>query len=409
MAIITKDASLKENKGNALLIGAAAREAKKKDPSVIDSTIGMLFDEEGKFYTFKTVEKAVKNLSGKEKYSYGGSSGSKEYHDALYHWVFREYYDEILNNNEVRCVSSPGGTGAICNVFSNYLDEGDKVLLPNYMWTNYTQLAREEHLSYDTYNMFKEDGTFDIENVKEKCLEMKNKQGRVMLLINDPCQNPTGYSLTYEEWISVVEILNSISKDGTPTILLYDMAYIDYDIRGFEASRKNIRLFQNLGENVLTVLCFSGSKTLGLYGLRIGAAICMTKTKEAADNFFTALDFSARGKWSAASTLGENIIIKVLTEYKDEFAKEIDFARKLLIDRAKLFISEAKRVGLETLPYSCGFFVSILNDNPQKAYEALKEKGLHILPIPNAIRITLSSITLDEVKRTVKIIKETLN
>lgn len=54
------------------------------------------------------------------------------------------------------CIATPGGSGAICNTFSNYLDCGQKVLLPSLMWTNYIQMANEAHLGYETYELFDE-------------------------------------------------------------------------------------------------------------------------------------------------------------------------------------------------------------------------------------------------------------
>jgi len=408
MAILTKDASMKENKGNALAIGAEARKAKAKDSSVIDSTIGMLFDESGNFFTFDTVEKASNELNGMEKYSYGPTSGSNDFHNALYNWIFRQYLDEFKDNCYLDCIATPGGTGAICNTVSNYLAEGQKLLLPNYMWTNYIQIAREEGLGYETFELFNNHDEFNLSSFSEHCISLKKEQGRVVVVINDPCENPTGYSMSYTDWIGVVQVLNDISRDGTPVVLIYDMAYIDYDKRGFDASRNNIRLFKNFNPSVLTVMCFSGSKTLGLYGLRIGAQICIAQTKEEALAFHNANDFSARGKWSGTSTLGQNIIVKVLNDYKDEFALEIEKARKLLIDRANAFIEEANRVHLNHLPYNCGFFVTIPCENPNQLFDDLKNKGLYVLPIQNAIRLTLSSITLEEVKKAVHIIKETI-
>ena len=41
------------------------------------------------------------------------------------------------------------------------------------------------------------------------------------------------------------------------------------------------------------------------------AQICVAKTLEAAKEFAEANDFSARGKWSMTSVLGQNIITKV--------------------------------------------------------------------------------------------------
>ena len=51
------------------------------------------------------------------------------------------------------------------------------------------------------------------------------------MVLNDPCQNPTGYTMTDLEWVKLVDLINEVSKDGTPFVLLHDMAYIDYDYR----------------------------------------------------------------------------------------------------------------------------------------------------------------------------------
>lgn len=408
MSILSNYSQTKESKGNALVIGQEARKAKKENPNVIDSTIGMLFDEDGKFFVFDTVSKAERDLSGDEKYSYGSTIGSPKYHDAVYSWVFRQYLDEFRENSNIRCIATPGGTGALSCVIANYLNKGNHLVLPKLMWTNYIQMVKERECDYLTYDLFNNEGSFNLQSFEHACLEAKKEDGRVVVVINDPCENPTGYTMNYSEWIGVYQIIENISRDGTPVVLVYDMAYVDYDKRGFDQSRNNMRLFQKFNENVVTCMCFSGSKTLGLYGLRVGALICVTKTKEAADEFQTACEYTGRGIWSGVSTLGQNVITLVLTKYKEEFAREIEVARKLLIDRANTFLSESKKVGLKHLPYDCGFFVTLPCENPLEKFEELKKKGLYALPIPNAIRLTLSSITLEEVKRSVHILKEVM-
>lgn len=409
MAILSEDALHKENKGNALAIGKEAREAKARNPLVIDSTIGMLFDEQGNFITFKTVEKITKELNGKEKYSYGSTIGDSDFHEAIYQWIFKEEYENIKKKMFLRAVATPGGSGAICNTFSNYLEASQKVLLPSLMWTNYIQVAREEHLGYETYCLFDDNGHFNCVDFKKQCEKLALEQHRLLVVINDPCQNPTGYSMTHEEWGRVIEIINEIAIQNVPVILLYDMAYCDYDKRGSDYVLKNICLFTQLNENALAILAFSGSKTLGLYGLRIGAQIAMSCKEEVVKEFLNANDYSARGKWSGSSTLGQNIIKLALTKYKEEFKEELAVARKLLVDRADAFLRESKRVGLKHYPYDCGFFVTIPCEKPQEMFELLKKKGLYILPLQRGIRLTLSSITLEEVIRAVHIIQENLS
>lgn len=408
MSLLSKENVGKENKGSALTIGKDAREAKALDKNVIDSTIGMLFDEDGKFYTFPMVDKIMNELTPRQKFAYGSTAGDAGFQNAVKSWVLRDYKDSIESKVSVKVCATPGGTGAIAATVQNYLSAGMKVLLPNYMWTNYTQIARQALCGYETYNMFNADGGFDLADLKAKCEMLAREQGRVVVIINDPCQNPTGYSMKYEEWVAVVDMVNSIANAETPFILLYDMAYIDYDRRGFDASRKNIELFTNLNENAAAILAFSGSKTLALYGLRIGAAIIMAKNEAYAKEFFAACEYTGRAIWSGSSVLGMNIITEVLTNNKAAFEVELKKASDLLINRANTFIEEAKKNGVVSLPYECGFFVTIPCNNPKAVFEELKNRGVYIIPMSNAIRVTLSAISTAEIVRLVKILKEVL-
>lgn len=409
MGLLAKHSIIKEDKSTIITLGAIAKEEKKKDPSVVNATIGMLYDEKGKLFTFKSVDQALNSLTPEEKYAYSSTPGNKDFHEALKQWVFRQYYDEILSNMYCSVMATPGGSGAISNTFSNYLNQGDLVLLPEYMWGNYKQFAYENFAGHTTYKMF-DNGKFNLCDVKNKMYELKERQGRIVLIINDPCHNPTGYTMSSEEWVSLVDIINEITKDGTPFVLLYDMAYIDYDRRGFDATRANIRLFQKFNKNVLTILAFSGSKTLALYGMRIGAQIALCKDKEVIDEFFQANKFSSRAKWSTATNLGMNIISKVFLneEYKKSFEEELEASRIMLVNRANAFLEESKKVGLETLPFECGFFVTIPCSNPEEAYKKLVEKKVHIIPLGNVLRVTLAAIPLEDCKKLPAIIKSVL-
>ena len=409
MGLLAKHSIIKEDKSIIITLGAIAKEEKKKDPTVINATIGMLYDESGKLFTFKSVDAALNNLTPEEKYAYSSTPGNADFHEALKRWIFRQYYDEMLSNMHCSVMETPGGSGAISNTFSNYLIQGDMVLLPEYMWGNYKQFAYENFASYTTYKMF-DNGKFNLTDLKNKMVELKQKQGRIVLVINDPCHNPTGYTMSSDEWVSLVDTINDLTSDETPFVLLYDMAYIDYDRRGFEATRNNIRLFQKFNKTVLTILAFSGSKTLALYGMRIGAQIALCKDKEVIDEFFQANKFSSRAKWSTATNLGMNIISKVFLneEYKKSFEEELEASRIMLVNRANAFLEESKKVGLETLPFECGFFVTIPCDNPEEAYKKLVEKKIHIIPLGNVLRVTLAAIPLEDCKKLPAIIKSVL-
>ena len=411
MTLLAKRSIIKEDKSNIITLGAIAKEMKKKDPTITNATIGMLYDEEGKLFTFKSVDLALNSLSADEKYAYASTPGGANYHEALKRWIFREYYDEFMNESNVAVMATPGGSGAISNTFTNYLNEGDKALIPNYMWGNYKQFAYECHADYLEYKLFDENGCFNIEDVKEKMIMLKEAQGRVLLVINDPCHNPTGYTMTDAEWQSIIDIINELSKDGTPVILLHDMAYIDYDYRGFEATRKNICLYKTLNESAMAIMAFSCSKKLALYGIRLGAQIAVSNSKENIEDFARANKFSSRAKWSNTTNLGMNLAAKVIldNELRKKFEDELEKSREILISRANIFIEEANKVNLKTIPFVCGFFITIPCNNPNRVYELLVEKGVHIIPMNGVVRVTIAAINKAECQKLPALIKSAID
>jgi aromatic-amino-acid transaminase len=158
-------------------------------------------------------------------------------------------------------------------------------------------------------------------------------------------------------------------------------------------------------------MAFSGSKTLALYGVRIGAQVAYSKNKEALEEFAKANKFSSRSKWSNPSNLGQNIIVKCFTDeaYKKSFEDELKEASNTLVKRAEAFLNESNKVGLKTLPFECGFFITIPCLNPDLVYERLVKKKVHIIPMGNVIRVTISAITMEECIKLPKLIKEAID
>ena len=216
--------------------------------------------------------------------------------------------------------------------------------------------------------------------------------------------------MTKEEWVKLIDIINEISSDNTPVVLLHDMAYIDYSKEGFEYTRSNMALYKKLNPSAMVIMAFSGSKTLALYGVRIGAQVAVSTCKDNLVDFNKANKFSSRSKWSNTTNLGMNIVVKVFSDenLKKSFEEELELSRKTLIERANAFLEESKKCDLKTLPFDCGFFVTIPCDNPEAAYEYLVKKKIHIIPMGKVLRVTISAIPLDVCKKLPKLIKEAI-
>ena len=184
--------------------------------------------------------------------------------------------------------------------------------------------------------------------------------------------------------------------------------YLDYDNKSIKDSRKNFPLYNKLNDSVLVVLTFSASKTFALYGLRVGAQIALCKSKENINEFVKANKYSSRAKWSNTTNFGMNLITKILNEGHETFEKELNYRKEVLTNRANAFIKACETVDLKTLPFVCGFFITIPCSNPLKTYENLVKRNIHIIPLDNCIRVTIASISLKECESIPSIIKEEL-
>ena len=407
MRIIAKRSESKKLSSNILTIAAEAREAKKLNSNVIDGTIGTLYDEDGKMLEFPSIKKIIDGLSYAEKFGYASTAGTAKFKEGIARWALMQTYDDVTKDFYYGVIPTPGGSGAIGNTIDNYANEGDSILVPNICWGPYNAMAKERGCSVKNYELFK-DGYFNTEDFKKDAFELAEKQGRVLAIINDPCQNPTGYALEDKDWDEIIDCINEISKDKT-FVLLYDMAYIDYSHKGLNESREIFRKFKQFNENVMVVLAFSGSKTFSLYGLRIGAQMALTKDKEEIEYFNNANEFSARATWSNAAKMGVSLVEKLMFNdaLKNEFMKELEDASNLLLDRSKLFLKEAKECGLECYTYKSGFFITI-PCNGEKVFDRLKENNIFVVPLKQGIRISLSALSKKEIANLASKIKEVL-
>lgn len=388
----------------------AQEKAHGKD-SVINSTLGTFFGEDEKLAVLTTVEKTYRDLSSPDIFGYAaGVSGSAEYKEAVKKSVFGEFCDYITKNAYVDVAATPGGTGAIYNAFKGYGNDGNTVLLPEYMWDAYVHITGANRLNNVTYKLFDGDG-FNVKDFSEKLLEVVKRDGRVLAVINDPCQNPTGYCLSYEEWEEVIEVLKEAAKYGD-VVLINDIAYIDYDFRGRVKSREFMKLFVGLPENIIVNFAYSMSKSFTSYGLRTGAIVALSSSKKVIDEFTVVAEYLCRSSWSNVSRGGMALLAKAYEEIEilDGINKERDEWVQLLKERAKIFIDESKKVGLEICPFRAGFFITIpLEKNKNEIVEDLKTKKTFVLPIKKGLRIAICSISRKKLEILPKLIKESID
>ncbi|MBC6678765.1 pyridoxal phosphate-dependent aminotransferase [Zhenpiania hominis] len=369
---------------------AKAMIAEKGADKVINATIGSLLDDEGKLVVLSSVVDTMKTLNPVDFADYAPIGGTPQFREAVKKAAFGSFQPSCFTE----AVATPGGTGAIRNTISNYSRMGDKILTSDWHWAPYNTIAGELGRCIDTYPMFDENGMFHVNAFGEKVRELIAEQKSLVIILNTPAHNPTGYSLTLEDWSGVLNVLRGEAGKAESIVLLVDAAYIDF-AGDEEEYRRFLPELEKLPENILPIIAYSLSKTYTLYGTRCGAMICMAQTAEVAAEFRRVCEFSSRGSWSNSAKLAQVILSKIYAD--EELLKKVNEERaeyrEMLIQRGRAFEEEAQKAGLEIVPFDAGFFASIPCDNPDEISRKLEKEGLFIVPLAKGLRVSVASVS----------------
>jgi aromatic-amino-acid transaminase len=291
-------------------------------------------------------------------------------------------------------IATPGGTGAIRHVFYNYAEEGSRILIPDWYWGAYAVIAGEFGRHVETFSLFTGENTFNLASFQEKVQELLQEQENLVIVLNSPAHNPTGFSLSLREWQAVLSFLREVARNKTKKItLLVDIAYMDYAGEAEEV-RAFFRLFGGLPENIVVTVAFSMSKTFLAYGLRCGALIAISSNRRVVEEFLEVNSYSNRANWSNVTRLPQELLVEIVgnPDLLTRIREERDFYRQLLAGRANIFVREAKEEQLEMCPYFAGFFISLPVAEAKSAASRLQQERVFAVPMKKGLRLAICSI-----------------
>ena len=358
--------------------------------AVVNATTGALFDDDGNLVVLSSVVEAIRNLSPVDYAEYSPIAGPPAFKAGVRKALFGKHDPQGF----VQVSATPGGTGSITSTVLNYTERGDSVLTHDWCWANYKNICSQHGRKLATFRFFDEDGKFDAADMEKQLNALAKKQDQVVVILNTPAHNPTGYALSLDDWDKVISIVNDANCN---VILFLDVAYIDY-----AGDEDEVRAFmpklEALGDNVLTIYGYSASKTLTAYGMRCGAIVCVAKTEEDAEDFRRATEFSARSTWSNCNRSAQVVLGKVYSD--PELLAKVDaervVARDMLLERGRVFESTLKANGVKCVPFSAGFFVTIACDNPDAVCAKLEEQNIFCLALAKGIRVSIASISKEK-------------
>lgn len=368
----------------SLHLEAVGRKAKGDD--VINATVGVLLDDEGRLLLIDVVPEVLRALPPAIGAAYPPIAGPPAFLQAV--------IADLLPDPEDACfavaVATPGGSGALHHAITNFLEPGQCALTTSQHWSPYGVICDALGRKLSTFRMWNAEGHLDVDDFEEQLAAILRTQGRALLILNTPCHNPTGYSLSEDELLRITSVLRDFAKRG-PISVVIDAAYDRYGTSTLARARS---ILMRAAGDIMLLFAWSASKAFTQYGLRVGALVAVHPDDHIRRAAAAALGFSCRGTWSTCNAAGMAAITRVLTEpeLRERADRERALLKQLLHKRAAHWKSLCADLKLACPPWDGGFFSTVLTDGSFAIAEKLRQDGLYVVPVHGGLRVALCSV-----------------
>ncbi len=393
-------AASREGKKINDVVSFAGNEARKAIAAygadkVINATIGCYAGEDEVLGCLPVVEKLYRSFPIRDFTAYAPPVGLDAYRQA----AISETFEDQRPEGYIDAIATAGGTGAVHIAIANYSEIGDSILVADWRWSIYEGLSNEVGRSMKTFALLDSNQAFNIESFSSAVADLLSKQDSLLIVLNTPANNPTGFSLSEQDWTEVLDVCRFHEKQGKRITILVDIAYIAYAGEKNEV-RKFMKQFSNLPKNIFVLVAYSMSKGYTLYGQRAGALVGVSSSKDVIDEFVEVAKYSARTAWSNVNRAAMTLLIKVRGD--KALQEEIDKERRAFYDlieaRAAIFMEEAKECGLRVVPFQSGFFIAIpVKDSAAVCLELQKEL-IFGAPVDLGVRLGVCSVPKAKMK-----------
>jgi aromatic-amino-acid transaminase len=344
-------------------------EAFREDPrdDKVNLGVGVYLDEHGRIPVLDCVRQ-VEHAIGQDPRPHGylPIDGFPLYLAAVKALVFGADSD-LVASGRVATVQGLGGTGGLrlgAGVLAGF-NPRPSVLVSNPSWENHEALFRRAGFRVGRYRYY--DPERKGVNVEGLLEDLGTAAPGTIVVLHACCHNPTGYDLERADWEQVVGAC--AERDLIPFL---DMAYQGFG-RGLREDTAAINLFAAAGLHFLVATSFS--KTLSLYGERVGAISFVTGSAEESARVLSQAKVTARTLYSNPPSFGAKVAAQVLTDpaLRADWEKELDGMRGRILQMRR-----ALRAGLETARVP-GDLSYITNQTGMFSYSGLSVDQMHRL------------------------------
>lgn len=318
------------------ILGVTETYVADTNPNKVNLGVGVYFDDNSKVPVLQAVRTAEQKLAETAMpRNYLPIDGLAVYNKAVQEIVFGAD-SEAVKSGRIVTVQTLGGTGGL-KVGADLLrrlNPNAEAWISDPSWENHRALLEYAGFKVNEYPYY-DAATHGLRfNDMLACLS-KLPEGAVVVL-HACCHNPTGVDLTMAQWEKVIDVVKT--RNLMPFL---DIAYQGF-AEGLDADAAAVRAFTKACPAVFVSSSFS--KSLSLYGERIGTCSVVTENADQAARTLSQLKRVIRTNYSNPSTHGGQTVATVLTspELRKQWEQElgqmrdrIKTMRRALVDKIR--------------------------------------------------------------------------
>jgi aromatic-amino-acid transaminase len=306
------------------------------NPNKVNLGVGVYYDDNGKVPVLDCVRQAEKKMAeALSPRNYLPIDGMAAYNKAVQSLVFGAD-SEVVKSGRALTVQTLGGTGAlkVGADFLRRLNPQSELWISNPSWENHRAIFEYAGFKVNEYAYY--DAPTRGLDLDAMIAALDKLPAGSVAVLHACCHNPTGVDLNPAQWERVIEVVN---KRGLLPFL--DMAYQGF-ADGIDADAFPVRRFAEACPVVFVSTSFS--KSLSLYGERVGALTIVTQSKDEAARTLSQVKRVIRTNYSNPSTHGAQAVTLVLntpelrTQWEGELGQmreRIKLMRRELVDQIR--------------------------------------------------------------------------
>jgi aromatic-amino-acid transaminase len=321
------------------ILGLTEQYVADTNPKKVNLGVGVYYDDNGKLPLLECVQKAEeKMMAAHAARGYLPIDGIAAYDAAIKTLVFGAD-SEPVKSGRVATVQALGGTGGlrIGGDFLKKLNPAAKVLISDPSWENHRGIFTQAGFTVETYPYY--DAHKRGINFDGLLTALNTAAAGTIVVLHACCHNPTGYDLTAQQWDQVVAAVKS-----RKLVAFLDMAYQGFG-EGIAEDGIAVQKFLASGQDFFVSTSFS--KSLSLYGERVGALSVLCQNKDEATRVLSQLKIVIRTNYSNPPTHGGQIAATILNtpELRALWEKELAGMRVRIKQMRSALVSKLKEKG----------------------------------------------------------------